>query len=133
MSRPEHIPRPHKRRVDSAFPDHCFARASNFDECFHHRSRLRHAQINKMLHPSIARRLDRNLDGNKIDIVKLLRLRRAGMRRSDQVQEGIGRRDFIRVRIHSQCVADHANRAGRQFRFRSFSHQRLQIVTTSRE
>src|ERR1051325_3528584 len=107
MPGPKHVPWPDKSGIDSGLTNHGLACAAHFDEDFHHRSGLGHAQINEMPQPSIGCRLDRNLDGNKIDLAKLLRLGWAGMWSAYQVDEGVTIAHVVCIGIHLQRVSNH--------------------------
>jgi len=67
--------------------------------------------------------LHRYLDRNQIDLLELLRFRRARMRRADQMDKRCVRGDFPGVGIHAQWFADHWLRAGWQLVLGSLANQ----------
>ena len=56
----------------------------------------------------IARRVDRDLGRDKIDIAKLRGFRRARMRNADQMRKRVRASNMLCVGIHLQGIADYA-------------------------
>src|SRR4051794_19218697 len=104
MSRAEDVPRAHKRRLHSTVPDERLTFRAHRDERLHHRSRLRDAEINEVPNAGVARAFHRDLDGWQINGAKLRGLRRARMRDTDQMNEGVAAADRFRVRTVLQRI-----------------------------
>ena len=105
MVRPEHVPRPQYRGVQSGIADQSFPLSPHLDVIPHHRCRMSHADVDEMTNPGEHRRANRRLNALEIDIEELLLLPGPRMRDADQVNEGIAPRDLILIRRGIQRVA----------------------------
>jgi len=79
MSRSQDVPGPEDRRGKACIRNQRFARRSHRKISAHHRRRLRHAHVHKVGGNMAASGCHGGANGDQIDLLKLPRLRGAGM------------------------------------------------------
>src|SRR5690349_21399462 len=129
MSRAEDIPRAQNRSVHSALSNDGFAGGSNLDVGLHDRSRVSHAEVDKMPDASLLRGVDGAAGGGQVDAAKLCCLCGAGMRDTHQLHKNVGWKDVISVGGGVESVANDRAATRWKFAFRAGADQRPHLVT----
>src|SRR6266568_1952723 len=117
MAAAKHVPRTDNGNVQSALPESGFAFRAHDDVTFHHGRRLSHTQIDEVLDPAPACRVNRSQSRSSINRLKLRRLGRIRMRHSYQLHKRMRRPNLIFVGSKIERVADDRFASWRQFSF----------------
>ena len=112
MPRTEHVPRAQEGRRDAALANARLSRLAHGDVGLHHRSGLRHADVDEMLDARSARRHERGIDRGQVHRAEARRLGRAGMRRADEMDQRVRRRELVRERPGLERVSHNGFGAG---------------------
>ena len=129
MAGTQDVPRPQDRCNDAICLNQRFALLSNRNVLTHHRSRMRHADIDEMAHSSLTCSERGRFDGGKVDALELGCLRGTRVRCSNQVNEGRVRRYRVGKRRRLEGIANHRTCTSRKFVRRGCPNERSDYIS----